>query len=424
MIKLTHRRGAQKAIELGFIGVGQGGGRIADSLARLTMKKDNNDAYQAYTVAAINTNPMDLDVLEKVKHKIVLKGFENGAGRVPDRGEEAFEINKEMVIVELKRIFDKVDRITIIAGLGGGTGTGAFLPLIMAVDQQLQKPFSLLLTIPRLNESPVEKENAYEKFGILQENLQYLSGVAIIDNEQLFNDYLSNAPGKADDWLMNANTKIAEVIHEVNLVTKAFKPYRDKHFDAAEFANTLSAPGCITFGKAEIVIPATSDQIILAIKESLEKGRLAGGFDFTKARNIAVSMVAPEYLAKKVFDIKTLSDIEEGINEFTPKAKYRISAPYVDPLMKKDLKDNKLIIYSVVSGMPLPEKGRLGKLVEEVNSFVEEQDDALTGSLSFAKKKTAAPQKTQVGALANVMNIKPKEDDQSGKKKFSFLKNG
>lgn len=421
MIKLTSRKGSQKSINIGFIGIGQGGGRIADSIAQIKMKTEVGELYQAYTVAAINTNPMDLEVLDNIKHKILLKGYEEGAGRVPDKGQEAFQQNQDQVVKELKRIFENVDRIMVIAGLGGGTGTGGFLPLAVAIEQDLNKPFNLLLTIPRKKESPIEKENAYDKYGLIQENLQYLS-VALIDNEQLFLDYLENDKFSGD-WLMGANEKISEVIHEVNLVTKAFKPFREKHFDTAEFINTLNVPGCITFGKTEVLLPSTAQDIVTSIKTSLEKGRLAGGFDFSKAKSIAISMVAPPHLADNTFDIKTLAEVEEAINNFTPKAIYRIIAPYVDPLMIDKQRGKTLLIYSVVSGMPLPENGRLAELVKEVEEFDNVQEDNLASNLSFNKKKASEPPKKTIGGLANALSTKKDEEEtDSLATKFSFLK--
>ena len=68
----------------------------------------------------MNTN---LKGFEKVKdrekdaiHEVSLKGYEGGAGRDIDKGEQAFIENKEAVLKSIERNFSYRDFVWIVAG--------------------------------------------------------------------------------------------------------------------------------------------------------------------------------------------------------------------------------------------------------------------------------------------------------------------
>ncbi len=97
------------------LGVGGAGNNSVTRLTEIGIKG-------AQTVA-VNTDVKQLSVSKS--HKKILIGREItrglGAGGFPDVGRKAAEESEK----ELKRILEKVDMLYIVAGLGGGTGTGA-----------------------------------------------------------------------------------------------------------------------------------------------------------------------------------------------------------------------------------------------------------------------------------------------------------
>lgn len=99
--------------KFGFIGAGQGGGKLAESFHNLGYGR----------VAAINTADQDLATIN-IPNKMKF-GSAQGAGKNRSIAKEAFLNHKEDVIDLMKRSFgNDIDRVFVTVGAGGGTGAG------------------------------------------------------------------------------------------------------------------------------------------------------------------------------------------------------------------------------------------------------------------------------------------------------------
>jgi len=105
------------AFKLAFIGVGQGGGRIAESFYKLGYRR----------VCCINTNSQDLSGIDiPLENKLVMDVGHGGAGKDPSKGEAAAKQYHEDIYDIMRRSFGRdFDRILVCIGSGGGTGSGA-----------------------------------------------------------------------------------------------------------------------------------------------------------------------------------------------------------------------------------------------------------------------------------------------------------
>ena len=103
------------AIKFGFIGVGQAGGKIANEFYRLGYR----------SIVAVNTAKNDFLGLDIPAKRQLVLGDGAGAGKNPEKGQQAVEKQKEDVLSLLRRSFgDGVERILVIGSTGGGTGCG------------------------------------------------------------------------------------------------------------------------------------------------------------------------------------------------------------------------------------------------------------------------------------------------------------
>ena len=139
-----------------FIGAGQGGSRIAETFHTLGYRK----------VAALNTAEQDLNTI-KLKNKLLIG--DGGAGK--DRGfaDSIFKKRREDVIDFMRYSFgEKIDRIFICAGAGGGTGSGILKSLTEAAAELQEtvnaksKQVGVILALPKKSEGGKVAENAKE----------------------------------------------------------------------------------------------------------------------------------------------------------------------------------------------------------------------------------------------------------------------
>ncbi|MDA6131179.1 hypothetical protein OSK38_27920, partial [Escherichia coli] len=90
-------------------------------------------------------------------------GNGKGAGRNLTVGEEIFKEHKDQILQAVNTQFEDSDFIWIVAGLGGGTGTGSIIQAAELLYRNgFQKKFGLILTLPRKTEGKTVLSNALE----------------------------------------------------------------------------------------------------------------------------------------------------------------------------------------------------------------------------------------------------------------------
>lgn len=363
-IKYHGRKNVGISSKFAFVGLGLMGCRVVDTIAQFR----DNEGRPFYPTLAINTNTQDLDSINNCKNKLSLKGYERGAGRDPRIGYKALVENEAEVKARLKQVAEGQDMIFVVAGLGGGTGTGSVLSMVQwasEIQEHLGIKFGLIASIPRKRDKRVENENALAVLSKINEIVNDLP-VIIIDNELLYNNYKEKrekgmiSPGT--DWTTDSNLIIASLIHQLNLIT-SFKPYGNKHFDGEELLRVLTEGGCITFTRADLTVNEFKDNnaLISKLMESIDNGVVAGGYNYRdEAKAMGISIIAPSNKHQQVFDILTLEAIEDNVNKLVPHAD-TFWGTYVD-----DSETDKVHVFSVISGMGLP------KRIEEMAQYVKE----------------------------------------------------
>ena len=249
------------AFNMAFIGVGQGGGRVAETFHKLGYGR----------VGAINTDHADLEGLTAEIPKLDLRT--GGAGKDPAKGKAAIESHDESVYDLLTRaVGKKPDYIMVCAGLGGGTGSGAAAKVIEVARKYMEengrdpKRVGAIVTLPHHAEGQTPSRNAVRAFGQI-----YKLGVTplfIIDNKrigELFQKGVSEFYG-------TANNQIAKLFHLFNRL--AAQKSTITTFDRADFATLLDSGICV-FGASPVQAYNSPADISQAVRDQLASTILA-----------------------------------------------------------------------------------------------------------------------------------------------------
>ena len=266
----------EPAENFAFVGAGQGGSKIVDAFYQLGYRR----------VLAINTTQQDLvDLSIPQDNKLLLRSSVEGAGKDPARGAEATQNNRDDIFDAMQRCFgQKVDRIFICIGAGGGTGTGAVDPLInickeFAQFADIEDPVDLKIgvvcTLPKNSEGQKTSENAYHVFSQLLRHVndKVISPLMVFDNAQL-HKLMPKLPVK--QYWPTVNRFMITPLHAFNIMAAQSSPYTT--LDRADF-RTLLESGCVIFGSSAVKDWSSETAISEALRRNFYSDLLSGGFD-------------------------------------------------------------------------------------------------------------------------------------------------
>lgn len=415
------------SLNFGFLGLGMGGNSIAAACSEISTNIPNNK--YPYSALLINTNQIDLDKIEveNPKTKKLLIGNGKGAGRNVELGEKMYVESSTMVAEQMKEQFKDVDFVWVVAGLGGGTGTGSIIEAIRTVmTSGFQKRFGLILTLPRKNEGATVLGNALDRLKLINQAMAGLGSIILVDNQKLF-DYFTETKTDAtllSEYLNFANQFVAETLHELNVVTASYKPTGENHFDSSEFENLIKTPGVLHFAKfskttSDVATTNSVDQVS-SIKENIVEGVLSDGYDLSKTSRLAVSILANEASSERLFNFGFARAIETEINQIAPLANEKPIAYY--NYKYQNVKD--VYFYAVFAGLKLPE--RVSELVHEtirLNELKQQQEttslDIFAGLSSSQTKDEPVEQSFE--DLFGSKTVETKTEKEAEKDPFDLL---
>lgn len=282
------------AIRYGFIGSGQGGGRLAQEAYALGYRK----------TIVINTSPQDLSSVKVPDdHKLHLDIGPGGAGANMERGEEAATRHQQAVYNKMKAVFDThIDHIMICASAGGGSGGGSLRPLIMVAKRYLQflgfvgddidRRVGVILTLPTVEEqaSVHIARNALEAATGVSDMAERdgITPVIVIDNSRI-RDLYRRIPYSV--FWPTVNKGVLELFDVFNRL--ALKNDGFVSFDPADYAAVMQTGGHAVMGVVSVKPEDVGDEakVFKVLDASLGKTLLADGFDYSTAKASGVVIV-------------------------------------------------------------------------------------------------------------------------------------
>ena len=225
---------AASAINVGFVGVGGGGGKLAKAFLDLGFNK----------TLLVNTTDKDQPGGLDTNHFLQVPGAD-GVGKDVNLGKKILKENSALVEDALRSRFGKLDWLFVFAGGGGGTGSachslhGAFERYLKSYESEGSVVY--VVTKPSAQEllNPAIKEN-YESVLSDVSHHPYI----VIDNER----QLQLLRGKVGMLNMYpaANGQFAKLVHQV--LKLASQSSDISAFDSNDLERCLRTPGRIFMG--------------------------------------------------------------------------------------------------------------------------------------------------------------------------------
>ena len=253
-----------------FIGFGQAGGKIVD----MFIEQDKRMQTQNFRGIAVNTARTDLMGLKNIELKdrlligqTVVKGHGVGTDNVTGARVTADEIDAIINAIDSRGTHD-VDAFVIIAGLGGGTGSGGSPVLARHLKRIYREPVYAIGILPAPEEGRLYSYNAARSLSTL---------VNEADNTFIFdNSAWKNEGESVKDAYSRLNDEIVRrfgVLFRAGEVGKA--GVGEMVVDSSEVINTLRGGGISTVGYAisEKVSPRTKQNqgLLSGLRRKKEK---------------------------------------------------------------------------------------------------------------------------------------------------------
>jgi cell division GTPase FtsZ len=235
-------------MKIALIGFGNAGGKIADELFEYQL---HGERELCRSVLAINTARTDLAKLDTIpdEDRILIgqtdgKVKGHGVGADPDLGAEVTRRDLHEIDSALSEvpIYD-VDAFLVIAGLGGGTGSGGAPVLCERLSETYEEPVYGLGVLPSADEGGRASYNAARSFP---------SFVQATDNLIVFdNDAWRGAADSVGGGYDRTNREIAKRIETLLSAGNVGEEISENAMDASDIRRTLDTGGISTIAYAE-----------------------------------------------------------------------------------------------------------------------------------------------------------------------------
>jgi tubulin-like protein CetZ len=281
-------------MKVALIGVGQAGGKVTERLARFDAEMEFGAVQGAL---AVNSAKSDLTGLEFVDTLLIGTDRVNGHGVGADNevGTEIMQADIAQVIDALQgRITSSAEAIFVVAGLGGGTGSGGAPVLVHRLQRIYDVPVYALGILPGRNEGSLYQANAGRSLKTL---LREAEATLLIDNDA-WHEQGESVEGAFE----TINAKIAQRVGLLFASGEAVEGVGEAVVDSSEVIHTLRSGGVATLGYASAAAAADSAENINTVITVSRQALLTGTSlpDATAAES-ALLVVAgtPEAIPRK-----------------------------------------------------------------------------------------------------------------------------
>jgi cell division GTPase FtsZ len=251
-------------MKLVVVGLGQCGGRLADEFARLNERARSQRGIEIITGAfAVNTDAADLSGLQTIssdhQHRILIGGRRtggHGVGKINELGAEVAKDDADKVVdaIRTAKRFFETDAFLLMAGVGGGTGSGAISIVARMLRERYQdKPIYAMAVLPFSHEEGTEERTIYNTATSLKSLYPMVDAVFLVDNQRYVRKNFS-----LGNNLSKINSLIAEPFYDLLCAgeEKKSKHIGAKIVDAGDLIQSLA--GWTVIGHGAIKLPAWS----------------------------------------------------------------------------------------------------------------------------------------------------------------------
>ncbi len=276
-----------------LIGVGQAGGKITQALSEF----DYEAGFGAVKGAlAVNTAETDLRTLDVETHLIGqdrVKG--HGVGGDNELGAEIMRESATEVTEALgAKLTSRTEAIVIVAGLGGGTGSGGAPALAGELRRIYDVPVYVLGALPGRDEGGLYHANAGRS---LKTCTREADSVLLVDN-----DAYRSGGDSLEAGFDRINDAIAQRIGLLLAAGEATEGVAESVVDSSEIINTLRSGGISAVGYAAAPAAESADENVSTIT-SVTRNALLTGTSLPESVDAASALLVvagrPDQLSRK-----------------------------------------------------------------------------------------------------------------------------
>ena len=227
-----------------LIGVGQAGGKVTQALAEFDYEMGFDAVTGAFAVNTAKADLQEVDLDTMLVGQSRVKG--HGVGGDNELGAEIMQAEATEVMDELdQRITSKVEGVMIVAGLGGGTGSGGAPALAKELRRIYDVPIYVLGILPGRDEGSIYQANAGRS---LKTVIRESDSAILIDN-----DAWRESGESVEEGFDHINEQIAQRIGLLLASGEAVDGVAESVVDSSEIINTLREGGiaCMGYATAE-----------------------------------------------------------------------------------------------------------------------------------------------------------------------------
>ncbi|WP_284009713.1 tubulin/FtsZ family protein [Haloarcula pelagica] len=235
-------------MRVALIGVGQAGGKLSQALAEFDHQMGFDAVSGALAVNTARADLQNLDIDTMLIGQDRVKG--HGVGGDNELGAQIMQENATEVMDDLGgRLTTEAEAIFIVAGLGGGTGSGGAPMLARELKRIYDIPVYVLGILPGRDEGGLYQANAGRS---LKTAVREADSLLLVDNDAWRASGDSVAAGYE-----RINDAIAQRVGILLAAGEAVEGVGESVVDSSEIINTLRGGGISALGYASA--PASED---------------------------------------------------------------------------------------------------------------------------------------------------------------------
>jgi len=250
-----------------LIGVGQAGGKLTQVLAEFDHEMGFDAIRGAFAVNTAEADLQSLDIDTMLIGQDRVKG--HGVGGDNELGAEIMQDEATEVMDELDaRIATDAEAVMIVAGLGGGTGSGGAPALAKELDRVYDVPIYVLGILPGRNEGSLYQANAGRS---LKTVIREADSALLIDN-----DAWRTSDETVQEGFENINQQIAQRVGLLLASGEIVDGVGESVVDSSEIINTLRDGGIASLGYASAEASEDAGENVNTITSLARKSLLTG----------------------------------------------------------------------------------------------------------------------------------------------------
>ena len=250
-----------------LIGVGQAGGKVTQTLAEFDHEMGFGAVQGAFAVNTAKADLQSLDIDTMLIGQDRVKG--HGVGGDNELGAEIMQAEATEVMDGLDaRISTQAEAVMIVAGLGGGTGSGGSPALAKELKRVYDVPVYVLGILPGRDEGSLYQANAGRS---LKTVVRESDSAILIDN-----DAWRTSDETVEEGFANINQQIAQRVGLLLASGEVVEGVGESVVDSSEIINTLRDGGIASLGYASAEAAQEAGDNVNTITSLARKSLLTG----------------------------------------------------------------------------------------------------------------------------------------------------